>query len=180
MDFRDWLAATKPGDDALTAADEVNYAFLFANRALDTVKESLRIEHGLPITSDYIHALAHINLERLDQFGDILHEEHLKQSYPATPSLDEPLPDVNKAFAVAVEIFFRVDEALRKFVSATNMGPLSALARKTEGLQMDNSADRAGLLTIWQMWDDSRSKTSFDSWVGRVTGSAGNEVDDDD
>ena len=180
MEFRNWLGATMPGADVLTAADEVNDAFLFANRALDTVKESLLIEHGMPMTSDYIHKLAHVNLERLDGFGDILHERHLMQTYPATARLEEPITDVDKAFAVAVEIVDRVDEALRRFVAATNMGVLSALARKAEGLQMDNSADRTGLLKVWQMWDDSRSKTSFDSWVGRVTGSAGSEVEDDD
>lgn len=180
MEFREWMDAARPGADVLEAADEVNYAFLFANRALDTVKEKLWIEHGMPMTSDYIHALAHVNLNRLDSFGDILHEKHLEQTYPATPALEEEISDVDKAFAVSVEIVDRVDAALRRFIGTTNIGDFSSMARSAETIQMANSADRLNLLKVWQMWDDSRSKTSFESWVFHVTGDLESEGDDDD
>lgn len=180
MEFRQWLQDASPGADMLAAADEVNGAFLFANRALDTVKESVLIEHGLPFASDAIHRLAHVQLQRLDDFGDILHEMHLLQSYPPTPRLDEQIEDVDKAFAISVEIVRRVDEALLRFIRSADAGGFHAMARNAENIQMQNSKDRTALLQAWQMWDDSRSKSSFDSWMARMSALSGSEVEADD
>ena len=181
MEFREWLQDTSPGAGFLAAADEVNSAFLFANRALDTVKEAVLIEHGLPFASDMLHRLAHVHLQRLDAFGDILHEMHLSQSYPPTPKLDEKIEDMDKAYAIAVEIVRRVDEALKRFIRAVeSAGFDDAIARKAENLQMQNSADRTLLLQAWQMWDNTLSKTSFDSWVLRLSQNMKSEVQADD
>lgn len=181
-DFWTWLRSTRPGDDVLVAAEKVNGAFLFANRALDTVKESVLVEHGLPFASEMLHNLAHAYLQRLDDFGNILHEKYLLQTYPATPRLDEPIESMDKAYAIAVEIVRRVDEALGRFIQAADsMGRgFGAMARKTENIQMQNSADRTLLLQAWQMWDNSRSKTSFDSWVRRLIQPAASGVNADD
>lgn len=180
MEFRQWLQDASPGGDMLAAADDVNGAFLFANRAMDTVKESVWVDHGLPFTSDMIHRLAHVQLQRLDTFGDILHEKHLKQSYPPTPGLNEQIEDIDKAFAISVEIVRRVDEALARFIQSAESAGCGAMARSAENLQMQNSADRTTLLQAWQMWDDSRSKTSFDSWVLRMNRKVESEVEEDD
>ena len=47
-----------------------------ANRALDTLKERVLIEFGLPNTSEYIHNLAHWFPPFFDRIGDILHQRH--------------------------------------------------------------------------------------------------------
>lgn len=180
MEFQEWLRDVSPGADLLAAADEVNGAFLFANRALDTVKESVLIEHGLPFASAMLHELAHVHLQRLDAFGDILHEMHWLQSYPATPRLDEKIEDMDKAYAVSVEIVRRVDEALKRFIQSADSAGFGAMARNAENIQMQNSADRTLLLQAWQMWDSSRSKTSFDSWVRRLIQPTASGVTADD
>lgn len=181
MTFDEMMAGREPGSAVLDAADAVNSAFLWANRALDTDKEALWIRFGMPFTSGWIHRIAHANLERLDRFGDYLHEEHLTQTYPATPALTEPLESVGKTFEVAATIIDEVDAALNRFIAACSGGRMNALALATETLQMENSADRTRVLQVWKMWDSGgMSQTSFDSWVRRLTENDGGEAGGDD
>lgn len=176
MTFQEAMEARRPQENIVRAADNLNSAFLWANRALDTVKESLWIDFGLPFTSQFIHNLAHINLERLDEFGDFLHENHIKQSYPATPALTEEINDMNKAFEIVVGIIDEVDENLMDFIRAAGDGAFNALALAAEILQQKNSADRTKVMQAWKMWSNTVSMTSFDNWVSHLT----DEVNGDD
>lgn len=175
MTFEEMMRAREADSNVLEAADRLNNAYLFANRALDTVKEAIWIDFGLPFTSRFIHELAHANLERLDEFGDVLHENHLKQSYPPTSALDENIDSMDKAFEIVVTIIDEVDAALGRFIEACSGGRLNAMALAAENLQMKNSADRTKVLQAWQMWDANVSATSFDNWVAHLT-----EVESDD
>ena len=170
------MIADERNAEMLKAASDVNYAYLWANRVLDTVKESIWVEHGLPFTSDFIHKLAHANLERLDKFGDILHESHMKQTYPGTPEFDETIEDMNKAFDVVADVIFDVDAALNRFIDATAGTENNSMSLSAENLQMENTADRTKVLEAWKMWDSNPGKTSFDNWVKRLTES---EADDE-
>ena len=70
-------------------ARNVVAAYQQAARFLDTVQETVYIEHGLVHTARMIHDLAHEMPKRFDVFGDMLHERHLMTEYPATPELTE-------------------------------------------------------------------------------------------
>lgn len=180
MTFNEMMQMHMPDGAVMAAADDVNRVFLWANRALDTAKEAVWIDFGLPFTSQFIHELAHVHLERLDEFGDILHENHLRQTYPPTPALTEPVDSVDKAFEIAVAIIDEVDEALMRFIELTGGSRHNAMALAAENLQTENSADRTKVLEAWKMWDSGVKGTSFDNWMLHLTHDGGMEVADDD
>lgn len=180
MNFEEMMQARMPDGAVLAAADDVNRAYLWANRVLDTTKEAVWIDFGLPFTSQFLHEMAHANLERLDAFGDVLHENHLKQTYPPTPALTEPVENVDKAFEIAVAIIDEVDEALGRFIELTDKGKHRAMALEAENLQMENSAERTRVLQAWKMWDSGVKGTSFDSWMLHLTHMGTAEVAYDD
>lgn len=180
MNFQEMMRFREPEKPVMEAADAVNYAFLWANRALDTTKEAVWIEFGLPFTSQFIHEIAHVNLKRLDAFGDVLHENHLKQTYPGTPALEEQIEDMDKVFEIVVTIIDEVDEALNRFIQAASGGRSNAMALAAENLQMENSADRTKALEAWKMWSSGMSATSFDNWMLHLTHDDGEAEADDD
>lgn len=167
-------------DDALMAAiGDVNSAFLWANRALDTTKEAVWIDFGLPFTSQFVHGLAHVNLERLDAFGNALHEHHIRQTYPATPALTETIEDVDKAFEIVVTIADEVDEALRRLAEATADGQFGVLALAAQDLMKANSADRTKVMQAWNMWANAPHAACFDSWMAHPMNGVMEVADDD-
>lgn len=180
MTFQEMMQFRAPEQPVMNAANAVNNAFLWANRALDTTKEAVWIDFGLPFTSQFIHEIAHINLKRLDAFGDILHENHLKQTYPATPSLDELIGDMDKVFEIVVTIIDEVDEALNNFIKAASGGRSNAMALAAETLQMENSADRTKVLQAWKMWSTGVANTSFDNWILHLMDHDGEADENDD
>lgn len=180
MTFQEMMQFRAPEQTVTNAANAVNNAFLWANRALDTTKEAVWIDFGLPFTSQFIHDIAHVNLERLDAFGDILHENHLKQTYPATPSLDEPIGDMEKVFEIVVSIIDEVDEALNDFIKVASGGRSNAMALAAENLQMENSADRTKVLEAWKMWSTGVAHTSFDNWILHLMDDNGEAEGSDD
>lgn len=180
MTFQEMMAQRLPEDKILRAADGLNSVFLWANRALDTTKEAVWIDFGLPFTSQFIHDIAHINLERLDAFGDVLHENHIRQTYPPTSALTETIEDVDKAFEITVSIIDEVDAALNRFIETAGGGKFNAMALAAENIQMENSADRTKVLQAWKMWSTGVRGTSFDNWILHLTNGASMEVENDD
>jgi hypothetical protein len=172
------MEARKPSDGLERAVNALNSTFLWANRVLDTVKESVWIDFGLPFTSEFIHELAHINLERLDTFGDYLHENFIRQSYPETPALVEPIEDMDKVFEIVVGIIDEVDEAILAVIEAAGGGVYNALALASENIQQANSTDRTKVLQAWKMWSNKPSYTSFDNWMEHLTSSEAVSYDD--
>lgn len=156
-------------------AREVNAAYSDANKWLDTLKEYVYIEMGMPHLSDFIHAYAHKQLARLDTFGDLLHERHLMQVYPTTEELDiygemGNGDDLDNVFELLIRCLEHVNEALEAFHVATDTGEFRAMALKTEELMLDNSRDYTEVLALWARWDeDGGSKTTFDNYVGNLT-----------
>ena len=146
-------------------ARNVVAAYQQAARFLDTVQESVYIEHGLVHTARMIHNLAHEMPKRFDVFGDMLHERHLMTEYPATPELTERVEDMDKAFEIVIAVLDDIQEALEAFRSATDNAGFRPMALKAEELMLQNSADYTRILNAWVMWDESTSKTSFDGWV---------------
>lgn len=150
------------------SARAVSNAYLTANRYLDQCKEFLYTEFGTVNFSNVVHGSAHTQLERLDIFGDLLHERHLMQEYPSTEELDirEEVKDMNDIFALIVRIYDNVQEALEKFHAVTDNADFRPMALKVEELMLANSKDYTKILAIWQRYDtDGGSLTSFDSWV---------------
>lgn len=156
-------------------ARDVNAAYSDANKWLDTLKEYVYIEMGMPHLSDFIHRSAHVQLERLDIFGDLLHERHLMQVYPTTEELDiygemDNSGDVGKVFDLVVRFYEHINEALEAFHAATDKGEFRAMALTTEELMLANSRDYTTVLELWARWDeDGGSKTTFDGYVGELT-----------
>ena len=152
------------------ASVAVNRAYLDANRFLDFAKEYVYIEQGMPNFSEITHRQAHKALEKLDEFGDLLHEQHLMQIYPDTPFLDwrAEFKDVDSVFEFIIRTLENVQEALEKFRAATDNAEFRAMALKTEELMLDNSGDYTKFLEMGFRWqNDGGSKTSFDSWCKR-------------
>lgn len=144
---------------------EAMRAYLNAERYFAAIKEVVWGRFGMKYLSDAIHSLEHKQPPRIDQFGDILHQMGLEIEYPATPELDEPLPDLDDVFRVCVEIVDEIGAALGGFIRKADELNLYALGREAENLQMDNSADRTKLLEAWSMWDNKVSASSFDKFV---------------
>lgn len=149
-------------------ARDVVAAYQTAARFADTVQESLRIEHGMVFTADIIHELAHEMPKRFDQFGDMLHERHLMVEYPATPELVERIEAPEKAFEIIIGVLDEIQEALERFRKATDSAILRPMSLFAEELMLKNSRDYTLILELWTMWDDSTSKTSFDSWAKKM------------
>lgn len=146
-------------------ARDVVDAYQRANRFLDTVKESLYIEHGLIHTSEMVHKLAHEMPKQFDAFGDMLHERHLMVEYPATPELTERIESVDKGFEIVITVLDEVQEALEKFHAVTDTADFRPMALKTEELMLQNSQDYTRFLEAWMMYGKRSSDTSFDNWV---------------
>lgn len=136
-----------------------------AERYFAFIKEVTWAEWGLKHLTDRIHALEHIQPERVDDFKDIMAQVGLMVEYPPVNELAEDFANLDKVFEVCVGIVDNIDEALRFFIASTNKGEFEALARQVETLLVENSADRSFLLDAWSMWDNGVSYTSFDNWV---------------
>lgn len=148
------------------AARKVTGAMQQANRSLDTLKEIVLIEMGLVHTSDAIHKLAHKQPAYFDQIGDLLHQRHLMQEYPATEEYKNRPDDMDGVFEEIMRILRENDEALRDFIKVCDENAQYALARQAETIQIENSEDCTKFLMAWQMFDEgSSSATSFDNWV---------------
>lgn len=154
-------------------AREVVAAYQTAARFLDTVQESLRMEHGMAFTADVVHALAHEMPKRFDQFGDALHERHLMIEYPATPELVERIEEPEKAFEIVIGVLNDVQEALERFRAIADTPLLRPMALAAEELMLKNSRDYTLILEMWTMWDSDVSKTSFDNWVKKLAKNRG-------
>lgn len=148
------------------AARKVTGAMQQANRSLDALKEIVLIEMGLVHTSDAIHAVAHKQPAYFDQIGDILHQRHLMQEYPATEEYKNRPEDMDEVFEEIMRILRENDEALRDFIKVCDENAQYALARQAETIQIENSEDCTKFLAAWSMYDEgSSSATSFDNWV---------------
>ena len=145
----------------------VSKAYLDCNRFLDSCKEFVYIEEGMTNLSNVIHLQAHKALERLDDFGDLLHERHLMQIYPETPMLDwrAEFKNLNDVFEFVIRTLENIQEALERFHETTDNATFRAMALKSEELMLDNSGDYTKFLEIGFRWqNDGGSKTSFDNW----------------
>ena len=137
-----------------------------ANRGLDALKEIVLIEMGLVNMSDAIHKLAHKQPGYFDQIGDILHQRHLIQEYPATEEYTKKPEDLDEVFEEAIRMLQESEDALKEFVLTADACGLYALAREAEGIEIENSHDYEKLMYAWKMLDESDgSATSFDNWV---------------
>ena len=137
-----------------------------ANRGLDTMKEIVLIEMGLVNTSNEIHKLAHKQPGYFDQIGDILHQRHLIQEYPATEEYTKKPEDLDEVFEEVIRMLQESEDALKEFVKTADECGLYALAREAEGIEIENSHDYEKIMYAWQMLDESDgSATSFDNWV---------------
>lgn len=159
----------------------VSAAYSEANKWLDTLKEWVYIEQGMAHLSKLIHDLAHKELERLDVFADILHENHLMQFYPTTEEVDifEEVKDIGDCFDFVIRVTDHIQEKLRAFHDTIEFNNgLLPMALKVEELMMKNSADRTVFLDLWVRWDeDGGSKTSFDKYVAHFIEEYHNEND---
>ena len=153
------------------AALDVTAAMRNANRGLDTLKEIVLIEIGLVHTSDAIHELAHKQPQRFDTIGDILHQRHLIQEYPATEEYTNHPEDMDGVFEEVINFLRKNDEALKQFITICDETQNYALARQAETLQIENSEDCEKFLEAWAMFDSTdASATSFDNWVLHLFG----------
>lgn len=145
----------------------VSKAYLDCNRYLDSCKEYVYIEEGMTNLSKIVHLQAHKALERLDNFGDLLHERHLMQIYPETQMLDwkAEFKDLDSVFEFVIRTLENIQEALEKFHKVTDNAEFRAMSLKTEEFMLDNSKDYTKFLEIGFRWqNEGGSKTSFDSW----------------
>ena len=161
---------TSPYDVLREPARQVVAAYQQAARFLDTVQESVYIEHGLVHTARILHDLAHKMPKRFDKFGEMLHERHLMTEYPATPELTERVEDMDTAFEIVIAVLDDIQTALENFRTVTDNAALRPMALKSEELMLQNSKDYTLILDMWAMWDMSESKTSFDNWAQHLGG----------
>ena len=147
-------------------ARRVTAAMQQANRSLDALKEYVLIEIGLVHTSDAIHKLAHKQPGYFDQIGDLLHQRHLMQEYPATEEYTKRPKDMDEVFEEIMRLLRENDEAIRDFIKVCDENAQYALARQAETIQIENSEDCTKFTEAWAMYDEgSSSATSFDNWV---------------
>ena len=118
----------------------------------------------MPLTAAQIHKQAHVYGEMWDQFGDILHQRHFLQEFPATPELDEA-PDLTRAMEIVLWCMDEIDKALVAFIRACDEAGMYPLARAAEGIQMENSTDRTLWLQAAKMWDLNKDKLSYEKWI---------------
>lgn len=148
------------------AARKVTAAMQNANRGLDALKEWVLIEMGLVHTSDAIHAVAHKQPAYFDTIGDILHQRHLMQEYPATEEYTMRPDDMDGVFEEIMRLLRENDEALKDFIRVCDENAQYALARQAETIQIENSEDCTKFLMAWQMYDmTDASATSYDNWI---------------
>ena len=142
----------------------VTSAMLRAMRFMDSCKENVLILEGMPLTAAQIHGQAHVYGEMWDQFGDILHQRHFLQEFPATPELDEA-PDLTRALEIILWCMDEIDKALVEFIRACDGSGLYPLARAAESIQMENSAYQTLWLQAAKMWDMDKDKLSYEQWI---------------
>lgn len=161
---------------------KVMTAYGEAERFFATIKEKTWANFGLKSLTNYIHSLEHLQGGYVDTFKSILAEIGLEIEYPAVGELAEEMPDLDKVFEVCVGIVDDVDEALRDFIAEIDERhkEFSALARKVENLQMQNSAQRSFMLEAWNMADNNISLSSFDDWVNNHAPYMKEEEESDD
>lgn len=153
-----------------------------AERFFATIKEKTWANFGLKSLTNYIHSLEHLQGGYVDTFKAILAEIGLEIEYPAVGELAEEMPDLDKVFEVCVGIVDDVDEALRGFIAEIDERhkEFSALARKVENLQMQNSAQRSFMLEAWNMADNDVSLSSLDNWISHHAPYMKEEEESDD
>ncbi len=147
-----------------------------ANRGLDTLKEWVLIEMGLVNTSNEIHKLAHKQPGYFDQVGDILHQRHLIQEYPATEEYAKRPEDLDGVFEEVIRMLQESEDALKEFVRAADSLGQYALARQAESIQIENSQDYEKFMYAWNMYDSTDgSATSFDNWIKHLFDDGGDD-----
>ena len=134
------------------------------------IKDLVLIDFSMPFLSDAIHALEHVQPERVDAFAAAIHSYGLLLEYPPTPELAEDFDnDLDRVFEVCVGIVDEIDEALGAFITDMSGGKFNSLALMAEELQVENGKDRTALLEAWGMWDNGgMSRSSFDSWCKKL------------
>lgn len=165
------------------AAKEATGAYQDAARGLDTLKEWVLIEMGMPNTAEAIHALAHEQPKRFDRLGDILHQRHIMQLYPATAEYTVRPEDLDGVFEQVIGLLERIEAALRLCVQRADENGLYALGRAFENLEMENSASYEKFMYAWQMYSrNDMSATSFENWIARLfdTKGGGGDADGDE
>lgn len=148
------------------AARDATGAYQNAARALDTLKERVLIVMGMPQTAEVIHKLAHTMPQQFDRVGDILHQRHIEQIYPATEEYLERPESLDDVFEAVIGLLEKIENALRRCVEECDRNGLYPLGRGFETLQMENSEQYEKFLYAWQMYSQHEmSATSFEGWV---------------
>lgn len=151
------------------AAREATGAYQDAARALDTLKERVLIVMGMPQTAEVIHRLAHTMPVQFDKIGDLLHQRHIEQIYPATEEYRQRPENLDDVFEEVIGLLERIEKALRRCVEESDRNGLYPLGRGFENLQMENSEQYEKFLYAWQMYSEHEmSATSFEGWIGEV------------
>lgn len=145
---------------------------------LDSVKEYVLLEMGLPFTSLAIHEQAHEYGDMWDEFTDIMHQRHLMMEIPPTPELERRVENMDDAFEIIVERINEIENALVEFIRVCDEMMIYPLARQAETIQIENSEDLERWLIAGTMWENRHSDTSFDSWMMRLLGNCIAEGDD--
>lgn len=153
------------------AARRATAAYQDAARGMDTLKEWVLIEFGLVHTAEAIHRLAHLQPQRFDAVGDILHQRHLMQEYPETGEYRERPEDMDGVFAEVIRFLGVIEKALKECVRVSDELELYPLGRAFENLQMQNSESYEKFLYAWQMYDETDAgAASFDDWMRKLFG----------
>lgn len=153
------------------AARRATAAYQDAARGMDTLKEWVLIEFGLVHTAEAIHRLAHLQPQRFDAVGDILHQRHLMQEYPETGEYRERPEDMDGVFAEVIRFLGEIEKALKECVRVSDELELYPLGRAFENLQMQNSESYEKFLYAWQMYDETDAgAASFDDWMRKLFG----------
>ena len=141
-----------------------------AEKWFAAIKDIVLIDFGMPFLSDAIHALEHVQPERVDEFAGAIHSFGLLLEYPATPELTEDFNnDLDRVFEVCVGIVDEIDEALGEFIKTQEGGRVNTLGLIAENLQVANTFDRRNLLYAWAMWDNGdMSRATFDGWCKKL------------
>ena len=151
------------------AAREATGAYQDAARALDTLKEHVLIVLGMPQTAEVIHRLAHTMPVQFDKIGDLLHQRHIEQIYPATEEYRQRPENLDDVFEEVIGLLERIEKALRRCVEESDRNGLYPLGRGFENLQMENSEQYEKFLYAWQMYSEHEmSATSFEGWIEEV------------
>ena len=112
------------------AAKEVTGAYQDAARGLDTLKEWVLIEFGMPNTANAIHKLAHLQPQRFDVVGDLLHQRHILQIYPATAEYEGRPDNLDGVFESIIDI-----KSKMRFANVSRSAIKTAFIRLDAGLK---------------------------------------------